>query len=306
MRRQLQHALSLPMTVLLSATSVARDAIAEKEGPITRFANRTIVSLHNSGEREGPRQALFLTVGHSKRHVNQHSQAWSGHSMWPSGAMLAVHLWPTPLPQAGPLHVLELACGSAALPGVALALSGHHVIFADLPEVLPLVTKNVQLNARKWGLDLSSRTKFMRFKWQDEVPLGLSFDLIVASDITFVHKNVQDIRRWLRTLVCRNANATRTEALIAGVNRNGTLSKLMQGLSNDGVEVRTMQVPKPFSKFKHPHAYSRLELHRLTCGVGMQQIARLSADSPVPSRYVPCVCLPPCSCRRVDGAGTRD
>jgi predicted nicotinamide N-methyase len=274
--------------------------MAEREGPITRFANRTIVSLD---EGEGARKALFLTVGHSKRHVNRNSQAWSGQSMWPSGAMLAVHLWPTPLPEAGPLRVLELACGSAALPGVALALGGHHVTFADLPEVIPLVTRNVQLNARKWGLDLSSRTKFMSFKWQDEVPLGLSFDLIVGSDIVFVNKNVHDIRRWLRTLVCHSANATRTEAIIAGVDRNGTLSELMQGLSNDGIEVTPMQVPKLFSKFKRPHAYSRLELHRLTCGVGRQQIARFAF--PAPSRRVPCTCLPPCSCQRAADAGTR-
>ena len=64
------------------------------------------------------------------------SDGWTGRALWPSGAMLATHFWQEQRP--APLRVLELACGSAALPGLTLALGGHEVTFADLPDVLPL------------------------------------------------------------------------------------------------------------------------------------------------------------------------
>jgi predicted nicotinamide N-methyase len=197
-----------------------------------------------------------------------HTEGWTGRSLWNSGAMLAAHLWQEP--RQGPLRVLELACGAAALPGLALALGGHHVTFADLAEVLPLARKNVQLNAEKWGvMDLESRTHFMTFNWHDEVPEDLCFDLIIGSDIVYGDDHIEHIRRWLRTLLGRNnGNVPVTEAIVSGENRKGTLERLLQRLGDDGIQVGALSVPEAFigPRFERPHPYHRLELHRLSYG----------------------------------------
>jgi hypothetical protein len=236
----------------------------EREGPITRYADRTTIALQSE---DGVKRVL--TVG-ANSCDGEEGVDWTSRSLWPSGAMLGAYLWQTPRP--GKLRVLELACGAAALPGVALALGGHHVTFADLPEVLPLATRNVQLNADQWGVDLAGSTQLMGFNWQHEVPegLGLNYDLVVGSDICYAEDHIEHIRRWLRTLLlCQrdgvgdpDLSVTPT-AIIAGENRSGTLGKLMELLGGDGVDVARVPVLEPFARFGKPHG---LELYHLTRG----------------------------------------
>ena len=198
--------------------------------------------------------------------------------------MLAAYLWQQPRPpqaaaatpavvvaaETAPRKVLELACGSAALPGLALALGGHdEVTFADLPEVLPLARRNVRCNARSWGVDLSHRVRFLRFDWQDAVPPELSADLILGSDIVYGEGHIEPIRRWLRTLLRRQrVGAPPAEAVLAGENRSGTLGKLLAKLAGDGIEVTPLPIPESFAdaRWEHPHPYSKLELYRLRSG----------------------------------------
>ena len=243
---------------------MSRQGFAEGEGPITRYSDRTTVALRSS---DGSKKELSVYSSIDSSSSAQNGDAWTGRTLWPSGAMLAFYFWQietaSPL---SPLRVLELACGSAALPGLALTLGGrHHCTFADLPTVIPLTKENVSLNARQWEVDVSHSVAFMEFDWAAEVPEGLSFDLIIGSDIVFAEDHIQDIRRWLRTLLTRERDNP-VRAVIAGENRSGTFEKLMQGLSDDGVTVKLMDVPEAFARFERPHPYSQLELRQLTYG----------------------------------------
>ena len=273
------------------ADSRGRALLGEREGPITRFGTLTTLALPLSAASGAKKRMLTVKSTDGKGKLG--SPGWTGRVLWPSSASLATHLWEDDgMAAAAPrLRVLEVACGGAALPGLSLALRGHDVVLADLPEVLPMAARNVRRNARRWGVDLggggggggggegsqegdgSGSVKYVGFDWEQEVPQDLHFDLIVGSDIVYAESHIPHIRRWLRTLLSRSSSsrgnsARPTEALISGENRSGTLGKLMAQLAADGIEVEPLPLPAAFvgARWEHPHPYSLLELYRLRQG----------------------------------------
>ena len=255
-------------------------SLGEKEGPITRFADHTQLTLQAASAATPKRVLTVGSLSGSARNGSGTNEGWTGRAMWPSSAMLATHLWQVPPtaalqpPQQAPLRVLELACGGAALPGMALALAGHHVTFADLPGVLPQAARNVQHNAARWGAVLGDRARFLPFDWRSPVPPGLDGwpDLIVGSDIVYAESHIDHIRRWLRAFLLRpdRPGAPPAEAVLSGENRSDTLRGLLSGLAADGVEVIPVPVPSCFvgARWEAPHPYSKLELYRLRRGGG--------------------------------------
>lgn len=103
--------------------------------------------------------------------------------LWPSARMLAKHIWMqefTPGQKA-----LEIGCGLGLVGIVALA-RGLHVTFSDYDgTALEFASENAKRN----GFN-SFETR--QIDWR-EVPEGLSFDWVFASDLIYEKRNVQPL-----------------------------------------------------------------------------------------------------------------
>lgn len=91
------------------------------------------------------------------------------------------------------LRVLDLGCG-LGLPGIAAAVSGCAVTFADVQaDALTFVRWNLQCLAPK------SPASFLRMDWSREVVEG-RFDLIIMSDVSY--RPVHHLALWRHVENC--------------------------------------------------------------------------------------------------------
>jgi predicted nicotinamide N-methyase len=112
--------------------------------------------------------------------------------LWPSGIALARHVAARTL--AG-RSVLELGCG-LALPSIAAALGGAHVIASDWSEdALAFASRNAALN----GAALTT----VLLRWDDPAPLAsrAPFDLVLAADVLYERRNGAELLDVLQRTV---------------------------------------------------------------------------------------------------------
>lgn len=113
--------------------------------------------------------------------------------LWPSGVALARALSGAGLRGR---RVLELGCGGLALPSIAAALAGARVCATDWAEDgLALARRNAKRN----GAPVS----FSRAAWgaPDELPAGAPWDLVLAADVLYEARNVDQLLPLLPRLV---------------------------------------------------------------------------------------------------------
>ena len=211
----------LSLLLLLGAS-----ALVEKHGPFTRGNGKVRVELD-----------ALTSLEVLEAETDAGDAAWTSGSVWPSGAALAIYLWEQHNDTARPLEVLELACGGSALPGLAMALRGHAVTFAELPQVLEHTRTTVSHNLQR--ASSPGETTFEAFAWSHKA-IERSFDLVIGSDICYSPEHVGDIARWVREIGA--------EALIAGEDRSGTFTKLKEAMVADGHRVARVPLPKWFER----------------------------------------------------------
>jgi len=104
--------------------------------------------------------------------------------LWPSARALAAHL--TRLPLSG-MRVLELGCG-LGVPSLVAALAGAEVLATDWSAD---ALRFVDLNAARNGAALETRL----VRWDDPRALQdeTSFDLVVAADVLYEQRNVDQL-----------------------------------------------------------------------------------------------------------------
>ena len=205
-------------------------ALVEKQGQFMRSDGRLWIELDGQSSLEVlPSDSPEVAA-----------EAWTSVSVWPAGAMLALHLWQDERYHNKSLRVLELACGGSALPGTAMALKGSNVTFADLPSVLGHTRKTVSHNLRQ--AVTSGSVAFEAFRWS-EPAFAPSFDLVFGSDIVFSPTHVEPIVRWIIAL--------RAETIIAGEDRLGLMTTLQEAVVAGGLEISQLPLPKLYSKTGH-------------------------------------------------------
>jgi predicted nicotinamide N-methyase len=108
--------------------------------------------------------------------------------LWPAGAALAEAL-------PAELHgrrVLELGCG-LGLPSLVAAARGAHVLATDWStDALELLG----LNARRNGLSL----EVAHARWDDPDGFGSGWELVLAADVLYEHRNVPQLLALLQRL----------------------------------------------------------------------------------------------------------
>jgi predicted nicotinamide N-methyase len=122
--------------------------------------------------------------------------------LWPSARALAVELAVTQLTGAS---VLELGCG-LALPSIAAGLRGADVVATDWSaEALAFAAVNAQLN----GTPLE--TALCRWDDPGEVVDRSPWDMIVAADVLYEQRNVDELLALLPRLVARHSEVLITD-----------------------------------------------------------------------------------------------
>jgi predicted nicotinamide N-methyase len=105
--------------------------------------------------------------------------------LWP-----AAHALVAALPPLGGLKVVELGCG-LGLPALVAASSGAEVTATDWAvDAIDLL----QRNARRNGLDLTAEVRDWRRPWRER------FDLVLAADVLYEHRNVEPLLERLGEL----------------------------------------------------------------------------------------------------------
>ena len=207
-------------------------ALVEKQGPWTHIdGGELLLELDEQSSLEVLRPQRVVSSAAATL-----IETWTSASAWPAGGALALHLWHSPERHAQKLRVLELACGSSALPGTVMAICGHNVTFADLPAVLEDTRRAVSHNLQRVGGEPGA-TSFEGYTWSQE-PLAGEFDLVIGSDVVYAREHVSDVARWLRTL--------ETDALLAGEDRSGLLTQLRESMVADGLRVTALPLPRVF------------------------------------------------------------
>jgi predicted nicotinamide N-methyase len=117
--------------------------------------------------------------------------------LWPSALVLA-DLLPTEL--TGRLRVLEIGAG-LGVPSLCAALAGHDVTAADwAPDSVDLLRDNAVRN----GATLRAQ----RWSWVDDpAPLAPPFDVVLAADVLYEHRNVAPILTALPRLLAPGGRA---------------------------------------------------------------------------------------------------
>jgi predicted nicotinamide N-methyase len=119
-----------------------------------------------------------------------------GGQLWQSGKVLAAALAEGKLPSAtretlAGKRAIELGCGMAGLPGVALALLGAEVTLTDTASVLPLLTANAHAASEAAAsAGRPVRLKAEELDWLDDAGLARrmgeeKFDLVVCADVAY-------------------------------------------------------------------------------------------------------------------------
>lgn len=104
--------------------------------------------------------------------------------IWPAARMLAkavlVEEW-----RAGAKRALEIGCG-LGLPGIAALAGGLHVTFSDYD------TTALQYAAHNAGLNGFDAFETRHLDWRTP-PAELSFDVLLASDLTYEAKHIEPL-----------------------------------------------------------------------------------------------------------------
>lgn len=105
--------------------------------------------------------------------------------LWPAATALA-----EALPEVAGLRVVELGCG-LGVPALVAAARGALVTATDWSaEAIELLRENAELN----GLRLSAEVRDWREPWAER------FDLALAADVLYEHRNVAPVRARLSEL----------------------------------------------------------------------------------------------------------
>jgi predicted nicotinamide N-methyase len=141
-------------------------------------------------------------IDESRFEVDEFLPYWA--ELWPSGIALAKHVAEFELDGQ---RVLELGCG-LALPSFAAALAGAEVVATDwASEAVDLVALNAAAN----GLSVTTAV----LSWgSDRAPDVGRFDLVVAADVLYEHRNAMLLLDLLDQTVAPNG-----EALVADPGR---------------------------------------------------------------------------------------
>ena len=111
--------------------------------------------------------------------------------VWPSARALARHL----LEQPPPARALELGCGGAALPSLALRFRGTDVLASDYEAD---ALRFARLNAERNGL---GPLRTMRLDWRNPPPDLVPSPLVVAADVLYELRNAVAVAAALPRLV---------------------------------------------------------------------------------------------------------
>jgi predicted nicotinamide N-methyase len=133
--------------------------------------------------------------------------------LWPSGEALAESVAADP-PASG-ARVLELGCG-LALPSVAAARAGARVLATDsVPEAVAFAAHTLALDEQVGDVAV---VDWREPRWLlDEGP----WDLVLASDVLYLHRNVEVLRDLLPKLTARGG-----EVRLADPGRTGAAELL--------------------------------------------------------------------------------
>jgi predicted nicotinamide N-methyase len=105
--------------------------------------------------------------------------------LWPASVALAASL-----PDVAGLRVVELGCG-LGVPSLVAAARGAKVTATDWAvDAIDLVRENAERN----GLELRAEVRDWRDPWAER------FDLVVAADVLYEHRNVEPLLERLREL----------------------------------------------------------------------------------------------------------
>ena len=108
--------------------------------------------------------------------------------LWPAATALA-----EALPDVRGLRLVELGCG-LGVPSLVAAARGAEVTATDWSaDAIELLRANAEQN----GLDLVAEVRDWRVAWPDR------FDLVLAADVLYEHRNVEPVLARLRELAPR-------------------------------------------------------------------------------------------------------
>lgn len=120
--------------------------------------------------------------------VRQDATLAQGGLLWSSGLLLARYLRRRGLQQIMESDqkpsVLELGCGVAALPSLLVAGDALSVCATDLPEILPMTSENLKINASYVDVN-PGVIELMAFDWSSQVSIGRTFDMLLAADLLY-------------------------------------------------------------------------------------------------------------------------
>jgi predicted nicotinamide N-methyase len=156
--------------------------------PDHRFASRQPVFAHGDVRVRVllPRSADEL-VDQTVFHAGERLPYWT--NLWPAGKALARHLIDHP-PPSRDLRIIELGCGAAALPSLALAMHGFDVLATDHDDdalVFAGINARRMAAGRKSPSTIRFRTALLDWR-APPADLGV-FDLVIAADVMYERQN---------------------------------------------------------------------------------------------------------------------
>ncbi|CAM9222964.1 unnamed protein product, partial [Discosporangium mesarthrocarpum] len=155
--------------------------------------------------------------------------------------------------------VLELGAG-CGLAGMYFALMGAHVTFTDLPEVVPLLERNVTSNlsglGKKEGLKKGKEDGRPRIKvkycWGDPIDsLSPPYDYVVACDCVYVERLVDVLVDSISRVVGRG-----TTVLVASEKREELTHARFWERMSEGFTIR--QAPRRHMDSRYDHENSEV------------------------------------------------
>jgi ETFB lysine methyltransferase len=175
--------------------------------PDHRFAARQPVFAHGDVRVRVllPRSADEL-VDQTVFRAGERLPYWT--NLWPAGKALARHLIDHP-PLSRDLRIIELGCGAAALPSLALAMHGFDVLATDHDDdalVFAGINARRMAAGRKSPSTIRFRTALLDWR-KPPADLG-TFDLVIGADVMYERQNAVALAELVPRLLSRDRVAS--------------------------------------------------------------------------------------------------
>lgn len=167
-------------------------------------------------------------------HLHQQMEGDVGCVVWDASIVLAKYLeelYKKDSQYFRNLYVVELGSGVGCV-GLAAATLGANVLLTDLPHILPILEKNVELNKESYP-EISGMAKVLSLPWGEKTKLEQIPDLILLSDCIYYKESIDLLVSTLKYLSEHKTKIILSQEIRGTETQKGCWKYFMECLKKD-------------------------------------------------------------------------